>query len=267
MKRASTLFWSAVGATLIGLAAGSDAWARSWEKSEHWDWNGTISRKQTLEINGVNGDIVAEPGTGNRVIVTAEKHSDRQDPADVKIEVHQDSDGITICAVYPGQSSPCHHLDFSFREHSNDVSVDFHVTMPAGVTLKANNVNGGIHAHGFTGRVRARTVNGECAIETAGSGEASTVNGAVRADIGHLSPEDECSFRTVNGSITLSLPADVNAEVTSSTVNGNISSEFPLTIHSGWGPRSASGTLGRGGARLSAHTVNGAIRYERHSSM
>jgi hypothetical protein len=258
----------AIGAALIGLSMGSDAWSRGdAEQHESWSWNGTLASGRTLEINGVNGDIVAEPGSGDRVVVTADKYSRRSDPSLVKIEVKQDSDGITICAVYPGESSPCRHLGFSFSDRAKDVNVDFHVTVPSGVAFTANNVNGGVHVHGLSARVKARTVNGECVIETAGSGQASTVNGAVRAAIGRLSPDDELAFHTVNGSITIQLPADANAELSGSTVNGGISSDFPITIHSGWGPRSASGTIGHGGARVSAHTVNGAIRYERQHAM
>ncbi len=246
MKR-GILLWGAIGATLIGLAAGGgDAWARdTGSRHESWSWNGTLAAGRTLEINGVNGTIVAEPGPGDHVVVTAEKTGRRHDPALVKMVVQQDSNGIVICAVYPGKSSPCRHLGFGFDDRANDVEVDFHVTVPAGVSLTANNVNGEVRITGLTGKVKARTVNGACTIETAGSGQASTVNGAVRASIGRLGPNDELSFHTVNGSIL---------------------TDFPISIHSGWGPKSASGTLGRGGARLNAHTVNGTIRLERQGA-
>ncbi len=267
MKR-GILLWGAIGATLIGfVAGGGDAWARvAGSRHESWSWNGTLAAGRTLEINGVNGTIVAEPGPGDHVVVTAEKTGRRHDPALVKIVVQQDSDGIVICAVYPGKSSPCRHLGFGFDDRANDVEVDFHVTVPAGVALTANNVNGEVRVTGLTGKVKARTVNGACTIETAGSGQASTVNGAVRASIGRLGPNDELSFHTVNGSITLQLPHNANAEISSSTVNGSILTDFPISIHNGWGPKSANGTLGRGGARLNAHTVNGSIRLERQGA-
>lgn len=268
MKPRGMLLWAAIGATLIGLASGSGAWAGSdSDRHESWNWSGTLGSAGKLEINGVNGSIVAEPGTGDHVVVTAEKIGHRHDPSLVKIAVHQDSDGIVICAEYPGQSSPCRPIGFSFQDRANDVEVNFHVSVPAGVKFTANNVNGSVHVHGLSGPVKARTVNGECNIETAGSGQASTVNGAVHASIGRMSASDELSFHTVNGSITLQLPADASAEVSGSTVNGTILTDFPMTLSHGWGPRSASGTLGHGGARLSAHTVNGSIRLERVNSL
>lgn len=265
---ARTALIAAVGATLIGGAAGSNAWAGDAVRHEEtWNWNGTLAAGRTLEINGINGTIEAEPGTGDRVVVTAEKTSKRHDTSVVKIEVKQDSDGITICAVYPGQSSPCRSIGLSFQDRANDVNVDFHVQVPAGVKLVANNVNGAVRAHGLAAPVKAHTVNGTCEIETASSGEATTVNGAVRATVRKLAASDELSFHTVNGSITLDLPANANADFSSSTVNGGITTDFPITISGGWGPRSASGTIGHGGARVHASTVNGSIRLTRSTAL
>jgi hypothetical protein len=267
MIRLRNVLWVAVGATLISLSTGSDAWSASdAERHETWNWSGTVAAGRTLEINGINGSIVAEPGTGDRIVVTAEKTGRKHDPSLVKIEVQQDSDGVTICAEYPGQSSPCRRMGFGFNDRANDVEVDFHVLVPRGVKFSANNVNGAVHVHGLTSTVKAATVNGGCDIETSGSGQASTVNGALHASIGRLDDGDELSFHTVNGTITLQLPANANAEFASSTVNGNIQSDFPVTVSDGWGPRSARGTIGHGGARLRAHTVNGSIRLERQSA-
>src|SRR2546430_12779216 len=47
-----------------------------------------------------NGDIDAVAGSGE-VEVTAVKHAHRSDPDEVKIQVVQHEDGVTICAVYP----------------------------------------------------------------------------------------------------------------------------------------------------------------------
>lgn len=264
MIRLRNVLWAAIGATLIAVSTGSDAWSGT-DASRHetWNWSGTVAQGRTLEINGVNGNIVAEPGPGDRIVVTAEKTGRKHDPSLVKIEVHEDSDGVTICAEYPGESSPCKRMGFGFHDRASDIEVDFHVLVPRGVKFSANNVNGGVHVHGLTSTVKAATVNGGCDIETSGSGQASTVNGALHAAIGRLDARDELSFHTVNGTITLQLPADTNAEFSSSTVNGSIQSDFPVQVSNGWGPRSASGTIGHGGARLRAHTVNGSIRLER----
>jgi hypothetical protein len=254
---------AAIGATLIGLSVGRDGWAATSPRHETWNWSGTLTAGRTLEINGVNGEIVAEPGTGDRVEVVADKHGRKHDPALVRIKVNQDSEGVTICAVYPGKSSPCEPMHLDFSDRANDVEVDFHLKVPPGVAFSANNVNGSVRVRGLSGTLKVRTVNGECEIETAGSGQASTVNGSVHATIGRAAAHDELVFSTVNGSIVLALPATLDADVSGSTVNGGIQSDFPATTRGRWGPRQVTATLGSGGARLTASTVNGSIRLQR----
>jgi hypothetical protein len=252
---------AAIGATLIGIAVGSDGWAgESSRHHESWSWNGTLAPGRKLEINGINGEIVAEPSTGDKVEVTADKSSKKDDTAEVKIEVVQDSDGITICAVYPGQGSECTGKSHTGWHKNNDVQVDFHVKVPAGVEFEANTVNGDVTTRALSGQVSAHTVNGTCEIETAASGEASTVNGNVQATLGKVPAGEKLDFSTVNGSITLRLPTTFDAELSGSTVNGSISSDFPVTLQGKWGPRSMHATLGKGGAKLNASTVNGSIK-------
>jgi DUF4097 and DUF4098 domain-containing protein YvlB len=67
---------------------------------------------------------------------------------------------------------------------------------------------------------------------------------------------------TVNGSVTLDLPSDTNAEVHFSSVNGNLTSDFPLTVQGGimgFGPKRIEGTIGKGGRELDVQTVNGTL--------
>lgn len=252
-----------IGATLIRGLGGGSAWASDALHHESWSWNGHVAAGRTLAIHGINGAIVAEPGTGDAVEVAAEKTSKRSDTRDVRIEVKQDSDGITICAVYPGKSTPCEKASFGFHKRADDVEVEFRVRVPAGVTFEASTVNGAVAARALRGPVKASTVNGRCEIETTGRGEASTVNGSVDASIGRLTANDAVDLSTVNGSITLRLPQDANAEIDGSTVNGSIQTDFPVTVEGKWGPRHMHATIGRGGAKVSASTVNGGIHLVR----
>ena len=66
--------------------------------------------------------------------------------------------------------------------------------------------------------------------------------------------------QTVNGSVELTFPAGLNANVSGELVSGSISSDFPITVEKGFGPKSFSGRIGTGGRRLKIETVNGAIR-------
>ena len=93
--------------------------------------------------------------------------------------------------------------------------------------------------------------------------EAVTVNGSIYASMGRADWTDGVDFHTVNGGITLELPATFSAEVRASTVNGDIETDFPLTVTGRFGPRHLRGTVGTGGRDLDLNTVNGSIRLRK----
>src|SRR5437660_8848250 len=123
-------------------------------------WNGKVAPGKSIEIKGVNGDVraVASSGGGD-VEVTAVKHTRRSDPDDVKIEVVQHEDGVTICAVYPGdgaRENTCETGEHGHMStHDNDVRVNFTVRVPAGVRFVGHTVNGEVDAANLSGDVEA----------------------------------------------------------------------------------------------------------------
>jgi DUF4097 and DUF4098 domain-containing protein YvlB len=74
---------------------------------------------------------------------------------------------------------------------------------------------------------------------------------------------DDLSFATVNGNIVIEMPDPLNAEVSASTVNGSMSTDWPLTITGKWGPRHMKGRIGTGGRDLQLSTVNGDIELRK----
>ena len=242
-------------AALVTPAAGQD-----------FRWTGRLAPGKRLEIKGVSGDIHAVAATGDQIEVTAVKQARRSDPAEVEIKVVPSDEGVTICAVYPTgrharRENTCEPGDhWSSNTEDNDVSVDFTVHLPAGLELYANTVNGDVEAEGLGGTVKAYTVNGSIRLSTKGFAEATTVNGSIYASLGRADWTEGVDFRTVNGGITLELPATFSAEIRAETVNGDIETDFPLTVTGRFGPRHLRGTVGNGGRQLDLGTVNGSIR-------
>jgi len=253
---------------LVAVAAGAVLPTRAVSAQGEFQWKGKIPAGLTIEIKGVNGDVTAVPGTGD-VEVTAVKSARRSDPEDVKIEVVPHGEGVTICAVYPSsgrQENSCEqgeHGHMSTRD--NDVRVDFTVHVPAGVRLVARTVNGSVEAATLASDVAAATVNGHIRVATSGYAEASTVNGSIVASLGRANWSDDLRFTTVNGGITIDLPANVSADVRAHTVNGEIVTDFPIMVTGRLGPRRLNGTIGSGGRRLELTTVNGTIRLRRNT--
>jgi putative adhesin len=242
--------------------------ARPGAAQGEFHWKGQLAAGKTIEIKGVNGDIDAVAGSGE-VEVTAVKHARRSDPDEVKIEVVPSEEGVTICAVYPSDGARENTCEAGERghmnTHDNDVKVNFTVRVPAGVRFAGHTVNGEVEAANLSGDVEAQTVNGSIRVSTSGSAEASTVNGSITASMGRAQWTDALEFHTVNGGITLNLPANVSTEVRASTVNGDIETDFPLMVTGRLGPRRVTGTIGNGGRRLALETVNGSIRLRKAS--
>lgn len=246
-----------VVALALAAAAAAAPCSVAAKDAEPFSWRGSVAAGKTLEIRGVNGRIEATGVPGGQVEVDARRHGNSSNPSDVKIEVVEHEGGVTICAVYPDAGNTCRPGGGRMSVRDNDVKVDFTVKVPAGVLLEAATVNGNVSALGIESRVTANTVNGSIEFSTGSTGTAQTVNGGITATVGRV--VEPLEFKTVNGSITLSVPADIAATLEGSTVNGGIQSDLPLTVKGKFGPRRITGTLGGGGPVISLKTVNGGI--------
>lgn len=237
------------------------------QQAQPFQWRGQVTAGHSVEIKGINGSISAQPASGDSVEVEARKTGRKSDPASVRIEVVEHAGGVTLCAVYPSGDGPPNECKpgkggrMSARD--NDVKVDFDVRVPSGVALAARTVNGSIEARAIEGNVSAHTVNGSIKVKARGTVDAVTVNGSIDADLGDASWDGTLEFQTVNGSIDVGLPADANARVVAQTVNGDLHSDFPVTVQGRFGPKKFEGTIGSGGRDLRLETVNGRISLRR----
>lgn len=256
---------------VVGLTAALVAWMplNASAQDRDWDWSGRVASGDHIEIKGINGEIRAELARGNEVEVRARMHGKRGDPDEIEMVVLEHDDGVTICAVYPhDRDEEPNECRQGGRGRTNikeryDVQVEFTVMVPAGVGFIGRTINGEIEALGLEADVKAFTVNGGIDITTTGLAVGSTVNGSITASMGRADWDGKLNFTTVNGSVTLEMPADLNCEVSVSTVNGHISSDYPLMVEGRFSPRQLKGTIGDGGRTLSIKTVNGSIQIRR----
>ena len=274
--------WTDTGVVTVSAAGISaeesfcrEAMSQTSKSSEEFRWSGNVAPGKAIEIKGISGDIEATAGSGE-VEVVATKHSRRSDVSSVNIKVVEHSGGVTICAVYPtddpNQTTSCEPVRGSvssenssgrFSVKNNDVNVDFKVRVPAGVDLLARTVNGEINVSSLSSNVVTQTVNGSIKISTSGYAEAKTVNGEIYARLGDANWTGPLQFKTVNGAINIDLPPSTNANVEASTFNGEISSDFTLTVLGKYGRRKLTGTIGAGGRELFLKTLNGSINLRR----
>jgi hypothetical protein len=256
---------TAAAALAFVLASGD---ARAQSRTADFQWRGAVAAGATLEIKGVNGNVAAQPASGGEAEVTAVRRGRRSDPESVRIEVLPHAGGVTICAVYPSpdgrRANECGvGEEGRMNTQNNDVNVHFTVRVPPGVRFVGKSVNGDVEAEQLSGPVVLSTVNGSANFSTSSYGEATTVNGSIKGDMGSADWPETLEFTSVNGGVTLNLPADVSTEVRASTVNGDISTDFPLTVTGRFSPRRMNGTIGGGGRRLEIETVNGSVHLRK----
>jgi hypothetical protein len=246
---------------LIGAAGAGQASPQS--------WRGAIAQGNVIEIKGVNGSVRALASSGAEVEVSAVMKGRRNNPAEVRLEIAQHADGVTICAMYPSPDSrpnECAPGDGGrMNVRDNDVTVDFTVRVPAGIRFSGRTVNGDVTAESMTGPVAIRTVNGDVEFSTSSYGEAHTVNGSIRGSMGSTGWNDALTFKSVNGSVQVTLPGDASTDVKVTTVNGSISTAFPISVSGRVDPRRLSGTIGSGGRSLEIETVNGSVTLRRQN--
>lgn len=240
------------------------------QQSDEFRWRGRVAAGRVVEIKGVNGDVRAEAAAGDEVEIVANKSGRKSDPASVEIKLIEHSDGVTVCAVYPSDDpsrpNECvHGSGGRMNVRDNDVQVNFTVRVPAGVRFVGKTVNGGVEAERLGSDVDVSTVNGSIRASGAGVVSARTVNGSITAAMGRANWPGDLRFESVNGGITLDLPADLSAEVSAETLNGDIETDFSINMIGSVGRRRLNGVIGSGGRKLSLKTVNGSIRLRRAS--
>ena len=265
----------AAGFIVLAAVAAAPLAAQRNEQTSEFKWGEQLASGRWVRIANLNGKITVGQASGDRVELVATKHWRRGNPDDVRIEARKDGDDIVICALYGRQNSCDDDRWGSSRNRrrgwddnwndDDDVWVDFSVLIPKAARVRTASVNGSTTITGATGEVNASTVNGEIRVESgAGPINASGVNGRIYARITGAAANAPMDFSTVNGSVVLEVPDNFGADVTMTSVNGGLESDFPLTVSGRIDPRHMTVHVGgSGGPRVTLSTVNGVIELRK----
>jgi hypothetical protein len=233
------------------------------------DFNQTLplTANGRLSLDNVNGRIEIVGWNRNEVTIKALKHGKTKESVEaVKINVNSSPDEITIHTEQLSSKTGS-SLNWSWFKNGkgNDAVVDYAIQVPQNARLKKiSSINGRIVIEDVSGDIETSAVNGETQVQdAAGNLKLSSVNGPVKAQMASLGRGQSVSLDAVNGQLEATLPANANAEVSASTLNGGLSSEFPALVVKKEFPvgRHLQGTLGNGVARVKASTVNGSINF------
>jgi DUF4097 and DUF4098 domain-containing protein YvlB len=218
---------------------------------------------------------------------------------ELEIQVVRSDKEISVKTISPRRKYHQGFWDF-LRGRRVRWSVDYTITVPVNLDLQLDTTNGNVGAGGVEGKVEAQSSNGNVRItevegnalgqstngsvkikdiegdaiarstngsvellDIAGSVQASTTNGSVKTEIISAKLEKDCHLSTTNGSISVSLPADISVDIDARTTNGKVRVHLPVTIQGEINRRRLQGKINQGGPLLRVRTTNGNITVEK----
>jgi hypothetical protein len=272
---------------------------------ESWTFSDRVARGDWFQFATRMGDVTVTEGSGDRVEVRAEKELRGGRASDIGFIVLRHRDGITICAVYEedecdeegvrnrsrwGSQGRRAGLNVAIRVprgvkiHASTGNGEVSVTGAddevvaasgngrvrvdgAGAPVRASSGNGAVSVAGARGPVNASSGNGDVSVTTSlGPVTASSGNGTLDIRMDQLRDSERMEFSTGNGRIRLTVPSDFAAEIDANTGNGEVVSDFPITITGRLSKTRVRGTINGGGARVRLVSGNGQIELRQGGS-
>jgi DUF4097 and DUF4098 domain-containing protein YvlB len=185
------------------------------------------ARPGSVELDIVMGSITVK-GTSRR---------------DVLIEARSTSNGRPPRRRAPDEPPPglrrlTQNTPFSVEEEKNTVSIDvdfpirsidFTIEVPVHTNLDLETVMGSVSVEGVEGELEIESVNGAVTLtNVGGSVVAHTVNGKLVATLTRAAPQQPMAFTSLNGSVDVTLPAAVKANLKLRSDQGDVYTDFDL---------------------------------------
>ena len=236
-----------------------------------------------LLIDNIWGNVRVRTGTAREITVTVNERRSAPNQElfelskqTIFLDVQADSEGVAMVVGKPEDSTARPRVN---RCRGCRVDYQFEVTVPPGTQIDVSTVtDGSIDVVGGGGAVTASNVNGPVAVtELQDCAEIESVNGTGEVSFARA-PSHDCSIKTINGDITLTVPGGAGLDAALSVMQGNIVSEFdlePLPLPAKVERRTEGGRfvyhieqaagirLGSGGPTFSIESLNGDLRIRK----
>jgi hypothetical protein len=239
-----------------------------------FQWTDQVPPGAVVHLRDGSGDITVRRAAGPTAIVTGSRRWRRSRSSDVHFVVKQEGKDYYVCAMwrgsgrcgssgYRGRQTGSLLTMFSLFHRGSDARADMVAEVPANVVVDATTTNGSVEVNGIMAGVTAKTVNGRVeAANVSGPVTLATTNGNVRLSTDSLADADVVRLSTTNGTIRAELPANLQGSFDLSTVNGVVSSDFPIPPFSSSGSRAnrhLQGQIGSLARVVKMRTVNGTV--------
>jgi DUF4097 and DUF4098 domain-containing protein YvlB len=120
----------------------------------------------------------------------------------------------------------------SISAESWKYAVDITIQVPRASSLELHLTNDGdIVVENVSGEIEVENVNGSNTLRNiSGNAVVNTVNGDVTVTMTRVTPDKPMSFSSMNGDVDVTLPADIKANVKMKSQQGEIYSDFDITL-------------------------------------
>jgi DUF4097 and DUF4098 domain-containing protein YvlB len=235
-------------------------------RGDDFHWERRLASGQRVHAKNINGDITVSPSSSGRVEIVGTKRGSSRAADRLTANVQETDDGIIVCVVRVDSDDECDNS--GYHHHSDDdddwggASMNLEIRLPPSIGIDASSVSGNVEVNGAQGDIRAGSVSGDVRLERlrANSVEARTVSGEITSSIESLSGNGPLSFKTVSGNVKLELPQSLDADLSMSSVSGQLDSDFQMTLGGRMDRRRIEARIGRGGRELNIATVSGDVR-------
>ena len=283
------------GASLAGaaiLAIAGLALTATNASAEEWTKSYTISGRAHVRVDTNDGSVRVSTSDTKQVEFVVIYEGYKMDK-NLTVTSRQDGDQVEVSArVHSG-------IGFNWGINHRTLRVEVHMPREADLnvdtgdgSVEAQALTGNLDIHTGDGHVRVDGAKGEIRLRTGdGSIEGRDLDGKVEADTGdgHVTLEgrfDSLNIKTGDGSITaragagsklangwnihtgdgsvdLSLPGDLQANIEASTNDGRISLGIPVMVEGTFSTSKISGKMNGGGMLLTIHTGDGSIHLSK----
>ncbi len=205
------------------------------------------SRPVTVRAHLLSGSITVKGADVKEVVVEARvrDHRDHEDGRD-----EGRSEGMKrIPMTSTGLNIEAENNAVRISTDSVQRTTDLTITVPIHTSLSLHTVNdGNINVTGVDGELDVNDVNGEVTLKNiSGSAVAHALNGKVLVTFNRIDPQKPMAFSSLNGAIDVTFPADLKANVSLRTDNGEVFSDFDINLKANAPQQTVEDDRGKGG--------------------
>jgi DUF4097 and DUF4098 domain-containing protein YvlB len=270
-----------LAAAMFAPAASAEEWTKSY----------TVSGRANVHLDTNDGSVRVTTSDTKQVELRVIYNGYTLDK-NLRIDSKQDGDRVELSARETMHWSWGIHVNRSLRlEVRMPREADLRVESGDG-SVEAQAVNGNVDIHTGDGHIRVEGAKGQIKLRTGdGSIDGRDLDGKIEADSGdghitldgrfdtlnirtgdgsinaHAQPGSRVvsawSIHTGDGSVDLTVPTDLNANIDASTNDGRISLGIPITVEGQFSNSQIHGKMNGGGQPVTIHTGDGSIRLSR----